>query len=126
MAKSKLVEVTGCHRGALAQRSARCYSWQTSHCGTQVAHVQASAKWIAALATAAPPDPYSADPRGALAARLVDPPRAACAEKVPDAADQARASRNFEKFIDEMVARLAGDEAKPSDEPAIEKLRRMH
>lgn len=44
---------------------------------------------------------------------------------LPDAAARATASRNFEKFIDEMAARLAGDEAKPSDDPAIEKLRRM-
>lgn len=45
---------------------------------------------------------------------------------LPDAAARAIASRTFEKFIDEMAARLAGGDAKPSDDPAIEKLRRMH
>jgi predicted DNA-binding protein len=44
----------------------------------------------------------------------------------PDAADMARATRNFEKFIDEMVDRLAGGEVAPSDDPGIAKLRRMH
>jgi hypothetical protein len=44
----------------------------------------------------------------------------------PDAAARATAARNFEKFIDEMAARLAGGEAQPADDPAIEKLRRMH
>lgn len=43
----------------------------------------------------------------------------------PDEVTLTKVARNFERFIDEMATRLAGGEVKPSDDPAIEKLRRM-
>lgn len=44
----------------------------------------------------------------------------------PDEAGLAAAARNFQKFIDEMADRLAGKEPPPADDPAMEKLRRIH
>ena len=44
----------------------------------------------------------------------------------PDAAAQAAAARHFQNFIDEMAERLAGKQVPPSDDPAIEKLRRFN
>lgn len=44
----------------------------------------------------------------------------------PDEAGLAAAARHFQNFIDEMADRLAGKEAPPADDPAIDKLRRLH
>lgn len=44
----------------------------------------------------------------------------------PDEAGLATAARHFQNFIDEMADRLAGKEAPPADDPAIDKLRRLH
>ncbi|WP_380926129.1 hypothetical protein [Sphingomonas leidyi] len=44
----------------------------------------------------------------------------------PDDAGLAAAARHFQNFIDEMADRLAGKEAPPSDDPAIDKLRKLH
>lgn len=44
----------------------------------------------------------------------------------PDEAARAAAARHFQNFIDEMADRLAGKDAPPSDDPAIDKLRRLH
>ena len=44
----------------------------------------------------------------------------------PDEAAAAAAARNFQRFIDEMADRLAGKDVPASDDPVIEKLRRMH
>jgi len=43
-----------------------------------------------------------------------------------DAPTQARALKGFETFIDELADRLAGNEAAPSSDPSIEKMRRFH
>ncbi|MEG3146750.1 hypothetical protein U1839_19025 [Sphingomonas sp. RT2P30] len=44
----------------------------------------------------------------------------------PDQAQKAAAARHFQNFIDEMAERLAGKDAEPSDDPAIDKLRKFH
>lgn len=44
----------------------------------------------------------------------------------PDDAGRAAAARQFEKFIDQMAETLAGKEPPATDDPVIEKLRRLH
>ena len=44
----------------------------------------------------------------------------------PDDAGRAAAARQFENFIDRIAEMLAGKESPPTDDPAIEKLRRLH
>jgi predicted transcriptional regulator len=44
----------------------------------------------------------------------------------PDDAGRASAARQFETFIDQMAEMLAGKEPPQTDDPAIEKLRKMH
>jgi hypothetical protein len=44
----------------------------------------------------------------------------------PDDAGRAAAARQFENFIDQMAEMLAGNEAPPTDDPVINKLRKLH
>lgn len=44
----------------------------------------------------------------------------------PDDAGRASAARQFENFIDQMAEMLAGQEPPATDDPAIEKLRKLH
>lgn len=44
----------------------------------------------------------------------------------PDEAGRASAARQFEIFIDQMAEMLAGKEPPATDDPAIEKLRKLH
>lgn len=44
----------------------------------------------------------------------------------PDDAGRAAAARQFENFIDQIAEMLAGKEAPPTDDPAIDKLRKLH
>lgn len=44
----------------------------------------------------------------------------------PDDAGRAAAARQFENFIDRIAEMLAGKDTPPTDDPAIEKLRRLH
>lgn len=44
----------------------------------------------------------------------------------PDDAGRAAAARQFENFIDQMAEMLAGQEPPATDDPAIEKLRKLH
>jgi len=44
----------------------------------------------------------------------------------PDDAGRASAARQFENFIDQMAEMLAGKEPPATDDPAIEKLRKLH
>lgn len=44
----------------------------------------------------------------------------------PDDAGRAAAARQFENFIDQMAEMLAGKESPPTDDPLIDKLRKLH
>lgn len=44
----------------------------------------------------------------------------------PDDAGRAAAARQFENFIDQIAEMLAGKEAPPTDDPVIDKLRKLH
>ena len=44
----------------------------------------------------------------------------------PDDAGRAAAARQFENFIDQMAEMLSGKEALPTDDPLIDKLRKLH
>lgn len=44
----------------------------------------------------------------------------------PDEAGRASAARQFENFIDQMAEMLAGKEPPATDDPVIEKLRKLH